>query len=366
MTDSTGDPPEANVAAASGKAVNEREQRLREKLLRDSAQSQNLRARLATATSEVDRLRAKLARTSRQVPVPEILPGLLGRRLQAFPSTSAAAMAAARERQFAVHSSSYRKSPAVSHNDVRVELDHLAFWVPDGYAAKMKLPWALIQQVRAVTVGGTMLDIGANIGQTSIPRILLGDFQTVYAAEPEPANYARLTATVAANRVQGFVLPDRVAIGSRNGVLRLKQDHFRRHAAAADSDPDVIEVDALTLDSWIERLQIDPAEVSFVKVDTNGFELDVLRGAAGLLARGVAVWQLEVAPTFMARLNTTVGMLTDAIRANFTHFIDLSQKTEGERLRRTGELSDALAYLDTMEPSATGKPPQTDVLCLNC
>jgi FkbM family methyltransferase len=341
-------------------------QGLRDKLTRARRQVQSLRDELARADHQVRGLRGKLAGANRQVPAPGILPGLLARRHTVFPPPSSVAAAVARERDFAGVSSSYCDDTPLSESDVLVNIDHVPLWVPATHVRKVKLPWALIQKVRAVAVGGVMLDIGANIGQTCVPRILLGDFHAIYAAEPEPANYARLKATVAANRMQGFVLPDRVAIGSRDGVLQLHIGHYRSHAAATDRDPDAIEVPSLTLDSWIERLGVDPDEVSFVKTDTNGYELDVLHGAARLLSKRLAVWQIEVAPTFMARLGTTVEMLSDELSKHFTHFIDISHKAPGEVVRPLHVLTDALTYLETMANSRSGKPPQTDLLCLNC
>lgn len=307
-----------------------------------------LREEVARADHQVQGLRERLTRAQRQVPVAEILPDILARRRALFPPLSDVA------------------SPAtLGESDVLVSIDHVVFSVPADWARKVKVPWELIQKVRAVTVGGIMLDIGANIGQTCVPRILLGDFQVIHAAEPEPTNYARLETAIQANGVSGFVVPERVAIGSRDGALRLRVGHYRSHATVADGDPDSVEVPSLTLDSWIARLGIDPDAISFVKTDTNGGELDVLRGAAGLLSRRRAIWQVEVAPSLMARLNTTLGMLTDELRRHFTHFIDINHKAPGDIVRPIDDLTEALAYLDTMETSRGGKSPQTDLLCLN-
>jgi FkbM family methyltransferase len=272
------------------------------------------------------------------------------------------AAAVAREQALRAVSSAYDLETPIAKADIIVETHGVAFCVPSKYSEGIGVPWGVIRQVREVTVGGIMLDVGANIGQTCVPRVLLGDFQVIYAAEPEPRNYARLKTTIEANRVRGFVLPDRVAIGSRDGSLRFHQGHYRSHRAAADSEPDAVEVPCLTLDSWIERLGIDAEAISFVKVDTNGYEVDVLRGAERLLQKGLAAWQLEVAPAFMAPLKADVEILSTEIRRHFTHFIDLGREAASVP---TTELPGALAYLRDQPTSKGGKPPQTDLLCFN-
>ena len=132
-----------------------------------------------------------------------------------------------------------------------------------------------------------------------------------------------------------------MAIGSRDGLLRFHLGHYRAHRAAAAGDVDAVDVGCVRLDSWIERLGIDVDTISYVKVDTNGFETDVLRGAERLLSRGVAVWQLEIAPAFMNALDTTLDDLCAEIRRYFTHFTDLGGPTR-HRPRPTTDLPAAL------------------------
>jgi FkbM family methyltransferase len=350
---------------------------LRGRIERLQTDGQVLRSRLATAKDEVTVLTERLVNTKRRVtglskslaaaqcrvPVPDILPAMAARRLAVFPPESLKAAAAEREQRFAAASPAYREESAVPPADVRSEIEGLSIFLPAKYAGKIKLPWTLLQEVRAITVGGVMLDIGANVGQTCLPRIVLGDFQAIYAAEPEPDNYARLKATIAANRMNGFVLPDRVAIGSRDGVLRLTRGHFRGHAAAPEGAKSVLEVPLLTIDTWIEQLGIDPDTISYVKTDTNGYELDVIRGAPRLLARGLSVWQIEVAPAFMAPLGADVAMLSEEIKKHFTHFMDFSHSEPGDAIRPVADLPGALDYLKTMETSRGGKEPQTDLIC---
>ena len=51
----------------------------------------------------------------------------------------------------------------------------------------------------ALASGGALIDIGANVGLTSIPHAILGDFHPVIAVEPELRNFMCLEANARAN-----------------------------------------------------------------------------------------------------------------------------------------------------------------------
>ena len=118
-----------------------------------------------------------------------------------------------------------------------------------------------------------MLDIGANIGLTSIPSVLLGDFQFVYAAEPDPANYECLVHNAVENNLHGRVFPDQAAIGNRDGETVLMRPkviggHRVLPEGHRSKNRELVTVPCYTLDSWVQRFAIDLNEVAFVKIDT--------------------------------------------------------------------------------------------------
>ncbi len=184
------------------------------------------------------------------------------------------------------------------------------------------LPLEHIEAVRSLANGGVMLDIGANIGTTVIPRLLLEDFAFAYAAEPHSDNYRCLVGNVIENGLTGIVLPDRVAISSSNGTARLRRAaHIGGHQLmGADARPlDSEEVTCLTLDTWLARLAVAPATVRFVKVDTQGWDLHVLQGATDLLQSRQVVWQIEVSASMMKGAGSDVAELCALVQARFTH-----------------------------------------------
>jgi len=264
-----------------------------------------------------------------------------------------------RESAFAARSVSY--SDALANADQtpapaeRVVLAGLTWWVPleaddtEGIAhrlgARRRLPLAEILATRELAVGRAMIDIGANVGTTSIPRALLGDFNWVYAIEPDPLNYACLVQNIVSNGVRGLVLPDRVAIGDSNGEMTM---HVRRSGthhlvtrAEHVNENERMSVPCLTLDTWVDRIGIDLSDVGFIKSDTQGWDARVLTGAQRVLARRHIAWQIEFSPPMLERSGTSVDEVFALLERHFTHFIDLRREA-GARVRGTQELRASL------------------------
>jgi FkbM family methyltransferase len=168
-----------------------------------------------------------------------------------------------------------------------------------------------------------MLDVGANVGTTSITRVVLGDFAYAYCAEPNAANYLCLVGNVIDNLLRGRVLPDRVAVSSSEGVARLlRAGTIGGHKLTAKPEGKAEErVRTVTLDAWLERLAVPVADVTFVKVDTQGWDLHVLQGAGHLLQLRRAIWQIEVSPRMMKAAGSSIEDLCTLAQAHFTSVV---------------------------------------------
>ena len=206
-----------------------------------------------------------------------------------------------------------------------------------------------------------MLDIGANVGRTSIPRVILGDFQFIYAAEPDPVNYECLVQNVIENHLRGRVFADQAAMSDRDGeTVLMRSRYIGGHRLLAEGGRpgrrELVTVPCYTLDSWVGRLSIDPDEINFVKIDTQGWEAHILSGATSLLERPHIAWQLEVDPAHLQASGAPLARLVEILQQHFTHFIDLNTAAPGPRSRPISDLSSALAYVG----ETAG--PKTDVL----
>jgi FkbM family methyltransferase len=215
------------------------------------------------------------------------------------------------------------------------------------FIAKQQFPYRAIVQTREMAQGPVLIDVGANMGLTSVPRVVLGDFARAYCAEPDPLNYRALVRNVVDNGLRGLVLPDQVAIGDTDGPVLLRHAKYSGgHRVSSEPHPwKTIQVQSRTLNQWCREMRIDLDLVTFVKVDTQGSEVKVLRGAADLLARRHIAWQLEVAPAWLESAGTSAAELYAICAEHFTHFIDLGKDTGRRRVRPAAELAEALAYL---------------------
>jgi len=322
----------------------------------------------------IDALSQRVKRLHRGILDKGVLRGLMPGRLRAMHRAGSDPETEARERRFSELSPSYATHVTDGRTSVAdtrvVEIDSLTWWVPlpapddpvlvERALNQQNFPYRVITQTREAAIGGAMIDIGANTGRMSIPRVVLGDVTVAYCAEPDPLNYLCLVRNIRDNRLRGFVLPDQLAIGSQDGTLRLRRSRSaggHRVVDAAGALPrDVIEVRSLRLDTWVDRIGIDLNRVRFVKVDVQGSEVDVLRGAPRVLAHKHIAWQIEIDLDLLAKRGLRGDDLYGLMEQHFTHFEDLNRHLTGPRVQPVTELRQALAHV------SGGSGGRTDVL----
>jgi len=136
---------------------------------------------------------------------------------------------------------------------------------------------------------GTFLDIGANVGLVFIPvSRSLGEGAMAIGVEPVPVNYARLEAAVRSNRCAASVVLRQVALGASPGTLTLLKEGGENASgnavAVQGGDPRPgIEVPVTTLDDLVDDLGI--TQLDTIKIDVEGWEVEVFRGARRTLER---------------------------------------------------------------------------------
>lgn len=233
----------------------------------------------------------------------------------------------------------------------------LTLWVPREVRIPGKLadrvlrgwlPLREIAEARDVAVGAIMIDIGANIGTTVIPRIAMGDFFWAFAAEAEPANVACLQRSVAANGLDQRIAVDHVAIASYDGEIALAVSaQIGTHRVIKDDEPrrGTITVPCRRLDTWVAERQIDLALTTFIKCDVEGSEMSVLSGAPNVLAHRHIAWQLEFSPSALVTQGVAPADFLTLVASKFGYFIDLHGDGLRERCRSTSQLATSLGYV---------------------
>lgn len=144
------------------------------------------------------------------------------------------------------------------------------------------------------TKGGTVLDVGANIGVfAGACAALVGEHGCVYAFEPNPQVFARLRATIGDMpqvRARPVALSDEPGTGS----LAVEPSHHGATALRA-ADRGALTVTVSTIDEVVRREAI--GGIDLIKIDVEGAEERVIRGAQAVIqSRCVAHVLLEVHP----------------------------------------------------------------------
>lgn len=162
----------------------------------------------------------------------------------------------------------------------------------------------------AVGPGDTFIDVGANIGMiTLLAEARVGAEGRVLAFEPNPDARARLKEHVEINglkNVQAFG----VAVGDGPGKATLTTPDVHTSTSTLrhlNQGARTFEVEITTLDSFLD--QIPAGRRVFLKIDTEGFDFNVLKGASKLLARPDVIVFSEVNPKWLAELGQTAEQM---------------------------------------------------------
>ncbi|MBA3711325.1 MAG: FkbM family methyltransferase [Pyrinomonadaceae bacterium] len=147
------------------------------------------------------------------------------------------------------------------------------------------------------------IDVGANIGVYTVPLAAHSRVRKVYAFEPDPRNYAQLTANIFLNRRHDKVTAYHLALSAEPGLGTLhtasepnrnESGKFNTGANSLIFNPERhtgsgVEVQTQTVDALI---QLEGQNIA-VKIDVEGHELSVLRGMKNCLAKNRCVIMVE-------------------------------------------------------------------------
>ena len=164
-----------------------------------------------------------------------------------------------------------------------------------------------LSRVAPLLKGATIFDVGANTGAyASLLKDLIPDC-TIYAFEPHPRTFAKLQQAAA---TKGFTAI-RKAVSDTTGPTRLYDFAGEDGSTQASLDRETIsfqddappvshEVASVRLDEIADELQIQ--KIDLLKIDTEGFDLAVLKGATRLLAeRRIEMIQFDIIPVDVVR-----------------------------------------------------------------
>lgn len=143
--------------------------------------------------------------------------------------------------------------------------------------------------------GDIFLDIGANIGTTSIwISKNIKNPMRVYAFEPNPDTYRILSANIILNGCEN-VNAINMALGNREENLKMytfKGNSGRNQIMTEANrgkyirdEAGLISVKGTTLEKWIKEEKIETDRIKYIWIDAEGFEPFILDGMKSVLSR---------------------------------------------------------------------------------
>jgi FkbM family methyltransferase len=191
-----------------------------------------------------------------------------------------------------------------------------------------------------------VLDIGANIGTVALRAAAIAKKGHVYAFEPDTGNYNSLRFNIDLNSFEN-ITPVKKAIGATPQQSKLfKVNRYNtgmnRILSSSDGFRDFEWISVVTLDEEIARLKLD--RIDLIKIDVEGYELNVLQGARLVIEKFHPLIVIEVIEVNLKNNGQTSAEVIQFLKGLGYSFIDL--KT-GKPLMNEHHLeTDVLCYAD--------------------
>lgn len=126
-----------------------------------------------------------------------------------------------------------------------------------------------------------VIDVGAHMGffALKVAKVV----KKVVAVEPDPANFRFLSSNVHNNELDNKIALYNFALGAKNGTIFLDRSGYGYGRSKSTEDKTDFSAKMQTLDDLVREEELE--EISLIKIDTEGFELNVLEGSMRTLQK---------------------------------------------------------------------------------
>lgn len=191
-----------------------------------------------------------------------------------------------------------------------------------------------------------VLDIGGNIGQTALFMAKkTGSKGRVVSFEPVPATYKRFITNLELNPEIRNLTVENIALGDTHEKLKMLAETGgnsgqNRVLSQNNTDANVVEVEVMPLSSYLMNKPLP--RINVVKIDVEGFEHHVLKGAAGVFKEHRPILYIELSENNLRQQGTSAN----------------------EVVRFLNELSYRVTDVNSGEILSTMSSGHTDVICV--
>jgi FkbM family methyltransferase len=180
--------------------------------------------------------------------------------------------------------------------------------------------------------GDAIIDVGAHFGLFSVRASqIVGSKGKVFAFEPAPSTFSILNKTVLINNVENIVVPIKAAMSDNNG-----QAKFYLSSTVGDVANSLVnyndnvhmgyEVDLIKCDSFVQKKNI---KVNFFKIDAEGAELSVLKGAEWVLREQKPYCILSMHPSSILKFGDSSEKIWNFLQG-LNYYILVNNKNTSE------------------------------------
>jgi FkbM family methyltransferase len=164
-----------------------------------------------------------------------------------------------------------------------------------------------------------VLEIGANIGTTTVPLISVIGAGHVHAFEPVARNFAMLEENIALNGLGARVTAHQAAVSDHVGSVQLAiSERFWGSSRVTDATGGDAVARCVTIDSLIADGTIERSRLALVWIDVEGHEAAVLAGATRLGAVPLVV-------EYLPELHADLDRFRDLLGARGGRVFDLAR-----------------------------------------
>jgi FkbM family methyltransferase len=163
-----------------------------------------------------------------------------------------------------------------------------------------------------LTNASIVFDVGANIGDYAAKMHSYNNTLQIYCFEPVPDTYLKLKERVSINK---NIILNNTAMSDNVGSVKMFEykkyggiNSIENHGELMSSATKVINVELNTIDNYCDQHGID--KINFLKIDVEGHELNVIRGAEEMIRnKSINILQFEYNYLWRNTNNTLEGVM---------------------------------------------------------